>query len=381
MSDSEGDAYWTLTPKEAIRKNAKPIITSLCPDVCKTPIGSSVVPIPYNIISYPKEDVNYSQSVRMTGQVVMHLKSKTSVSYGDEAGTAKGIKSGTVGDVCEPLDHSTTVRVEGNPVIRNGDKVYMNARNTIGIVQYVEDITTHGGKYPAQGGEGFEPAIASGAQTMRVSFDCRAVYDTIIEETEKIANIEDPLERNKAINKAYDDLAKSASNNHWIKLASYVSPQGGCAMQKVLSTQFDLPYQALGEANKAIFKNIYPVMKAYDKYGAAAVKRCYAGNLPAELEEAIDLMEQDKLEDAALKIAEYEQRDVVQKVYEDYDWTFRGMEMVDRIDITTDHTSIPVSRKCGVGTPVPFKGSISEPNDRVNYYKSLMQRMKEMGLL
>ncbi len=143
------DPDWTDTPREAIRDNAKPKILSLTPDVCKTPIGSSTPPIPYCIVGYPDEAAdNYTSSVFFTGQKAMVLRSSTTCCHGDEPGTAKGVKSGTVGDICEPLDHSATVRTEGSPVIRNLDKYYMNCSNTFGCVYWSEDTETYGDTYP-----------------------------------------------------------------------------------------------------------------------------------------------------------------------------------------------------------------------------------------
>jgi hypothetical protein len=148
MSRTPPDAHWTSTPKEAIRDNLKPIVFSLTPDVCKTPIGSATPPIPYGIVAYPDEAATdtYAQTVRFTGQHAMLLRSNTTCCHGDEPGTAKGVKSGTVGDICEPLDHSATVRAEGSPLIRHGDKYYMNKRNTFGQVQWIEVTETYGGR-------------------------------------------------------------------------------------------------------------------------------------------------------------------------------------------------------------------------------------------
>ena len=122
---------------EGIRDSDKPIIISLTPDVCKTPIGSSTPPIPYSIYAQPSDDANFAKSVLYTGQKAMLLRSHTTCCYGDEAGVAKGIKSGTVGDICEPLDHSSSVLVEGSPVIRDGDRFYMNSKNTLGQVYFM----------------------------------------------------------------------------------------------------------------------------------------------------------------------------------------------------------------------------------------------------
>ncbi|MFD1743839.1 PAAR-like domain-containing protein, partial [Rhizobium helianthi] len=42
--------------------------------------------------------------------------SKFSCCYGDEPGVGKGVKSGTVGDVVEPVTSSTIVRANGIPI-------------------------------------------------------------------------------------------------------------------------------------------------------------------------------------------------------------------------------------------------------------------------
>lgn len=147
MSKTPPDAYWTSTPKEGIRDNGTPLIYSTTPDVCKTPIGSSTPPIPYSITSNPADDASYTGSVKFTKQKVMVLRSNTTCCTGDEPGSAKGVKSGTVTDICEPIDHSSTVRAEGSYIIRHGDKFHMNKKNTVGLVSWVEDTTAHGNQH------------------------------------------------------------------------------------------------------------------------------------------------------------------------------------------------------------------------------------------
>jgi hypothetical protein len=120
-------------------------IISLAPDVCLTPIGSSVVPIPYQIVDYCGHDQNYRPSVHFTGQKAMVLRSNTTHVHGDAPGTKKGIKSGTVEDICEPIEHADQVRAEGSHVICHLHRFKMNRGNTFGEAQLVRDTKT----YPA----------------------------------------------------------------------------------------------------------------------------------------------------------------------------------------------------------------------------------------
>ena len=134
---------WTTSrPLEGLRDEVEARIVSLAPDVCLTPAGSSVVPIPYPITSVAGDDADYTQTVHFTGQRAMVLRSHTTRVTGDEAGTQKGMVSGTVGDICEPIGHAAQVRAEGSPVIRHLDRFYMNSRNTVGEAVFVRDTGT-----------------------------------------------------------------------------------------------------------------------------------------------------------------------------------------------------------------------------------------------
>ncbi|MBB4120222.1 hypothetical protein GGR30_000117 [Martelella radicis] len=55
--------------------------------------------------------------MRATGKRVHTMGSLITTCSGDEPGTAKGTKSGTVGSVCQPKAHSAKVNAGGNPSI------------------------------------------------------------------------------------------------------------------------------------------------------------------------------------------------------------------------------------------------------------------------
>jgi len=62
------------------------IVVSLCPDVCKTPIGSSVVPVPYPIFSKFSKAKNTSPNVNLGGNSAFHDRSYLPKVTGNEAG-------------------------------------------------------------------------------------------------------------------------------------------------------------------------------------------------------------------------------------------------------------------------------------------------------
>lgn len=100
------------------------------PDVCKTPVGNAIVPIPYPNIAKSKDLANGSKSVTINGAPVCLSSSNISTSTGDEAGSAKGIGSGTTKGKAFPLNYSFDIQIEGKHPVRNGDAFLNNNRNT-----------------------------------------------------------------------------------------------------------------------------------------------------------------------------------------------------------------------------------------------------------
>ena len=105
------------------------LVVSIAPDVCKTPMGSSVPPVPYPVTAQLSSATGVAKSVRVNGHpLVVYDMSLTPTTLGDAAGVAKGVKSGTVGAKCHPKDHSQTVRAEGKLLVRHDDMFWMNGK-------------------------------------------------------------------------------------------------------------------------------------------------------------------------------------------------------------------------------------------------------------
>ncbi|HEX4504039.1 MAG TPA: PAAR-like domain-containing protein [Scandinavium sp.] len=110
-------------------------VISLSPDVCKTPMGPATPPVPYPVTADLVDAVQTVPTVKANAApLVVLTQSFIPKTKGDEPGTAKGISSGTVADICEPLEHSTTLKAGGFPVLRHGDVFWMNNKNTTGKI-------------------------------------------------------------------------------------------------------------------------------------------------------------------------------------------------------------------------------------------------------
>ncbi len=126
-----------MADKEAARKSGKFLAVCLTPDVCKTPVGNTLVPVPYPITANLSNSRSTSPNVRFGGKQAFILDQSTvSNVKGDEAGTAGGVKSGVNRSKVKPIKGSSSVRINNKPVIRHGDPCEMNNGNTVGRIIY-----------------------------------------------------------------------------------------------------------------------------------------------------------------------------------------------------------------------------------------------------
>ncbi len=117
--------------RSIIHKGSGDKAIASAPDVCKTPVGSSVVPIPYPNISQSSSLTKGSKSVKINGNPVALKGSKFATSSGDQAGTAGGVVSGVTGKAAEFITYSFDVKIEGKNVVRFADTSTHNKKNTI----------------------------------------------------------------------------------------------------------------------------------------------------------------------------------------------------------------------------------------------------------
>ncbi|WP_433937677.1 DUF4150 domain-containing protein [Sorangium cellulosum] len=109
------------------RKQEPWMAVSCAPDVCKTPMGSSTPPVPYNVVSRLAPALDASEDVHANdGRVQKHAMTVMPTTEGDEPGSAKGVVSGTVGQQSWSQTHSPSVLVNSHPVVRHDDLAQMN---------------------------------------------------------------------------------------------------------------------------------------------------------------------------------------------------------------------------------------------------------------
>jgi hypothetical protein len=104
-------------------------ISSMFPDVCKTPSPAGPIPIPYPNIAQSSDTADGSSTVKVDGNPIMLKGSNFKMSAGDEAGAAQGVVSNKIKGKAEPLLYSFDVKVDGKNVMRLTDMMLQNVGN------------------------------------------------------------------------------------------------------------------------------------------------------------------------------------------------------------------------------------------------------------
>ncbi len=107
-------------------------MSTVFPDVCKTPSPGGPVPIPYPNVGRSADTTKGPKKVKTDGQMPMTKGAKYSMSSGDEAGSATGVISSKVKGECEFMLYSFDIKLQGKNVCRMGDALFHNKKNIMG---------------------------------------------------------------------------------------------------------------------------------------------------------------------------------------------------------------------------------------------------------
>ena len=101
------------------------------PDVCLTPMGTTVVPIPYTNVARSASLADGTKTVKIDGTMGAIDGCCYKKSSGDEPGSKKGVGSGTIQDKAEFINYSFDVKIEGKGACRNLDPMTQNNKNAM----------------------------------------------------------------------------------------------------------------------------------------------------------------------------------------------------------------------------------------------------------
>ena len=235
------------------------------------------------------------------------------------------------------------------------------------------------------------PQDAAGGVSKSCPSTCAEAMAMANAEVDQMRRVSNPIQRNIGITQSYQQLGKAMPDNWWVRLAGYVSVQGGCAMKRTQAWDAQTigravvnpedALAALGDANMTIFESVYPPNKFMHECGYERLKECVEKgeiDVDPEIMSSLEKINSGDLRGGADGLAEHEQVDVVQSVYDRHKGTFEDLATAESI-MPGDQTSIPVSYQCTRDNLVSLGNlDISNPQHRVTYYGRLMDRMMQI---
>jgi hypothetical protein len=102
------------------------------PDVCLTPAGPAVVPIPYPNIAMAPMGVPAAYTILFVCAPAHNLSTIIPLSNGDNAGVAMGVASGLVMGPSHHMTGAFTVLLAGMPATRLTSMTMQNSTNCVG---------------------------------------------------------------------------------------------------------------------------------------------------------------------------------------------------------------------------------------------------------
>lgn len=127
------------TANSLAHKGSNGISMATIPDVCKTPSPAGPVPIPYPNISQSATLDKGTTTVKADGGMMIATKgSEFSLSNGDNAGVAGGVKSSTFMKESTWILYSFDVKMDGSNACRFTDKKFQNHENTADLGGFIQ---------------------------------------------------------------------------------------------------------------------------------------------------------------------------------------------------------------------------------------------------
>jgi hypothetical protein len=101
-------------------------------DVCLTPAGPDLVPVPYPNIAQPELGDPVCDKVLICGSPALSKSSTIKLTDGDQSGVGGGVMSGRIMGEATFIEGSRKVKLQGNPAVRLTASTSHNANNCVG---------------------------------------------------------------------------------------------------------------------------------------------------------------------------------------------------------------------------------------------------------
>lgn len=267
--------------RTVVTKGTNDIAKETAPDVCKVP-GAGPKPFP-NWVRSSMLRAGATQTTWIDGEKIVTKKGELGpLSNPAHDGVGGGTRTGKYRWEAQATSWSPDVFIEGEPVVRTYDTTHQNHKNTEGQIL-------------PESMEGVLPGTA----------DCKALWAKYDAEAFNIIKSVDHNHRlrNHVIVGAWSDAALDNPEFHWMGMAAYASKQVGCGMDAALaqrdlgdklrqtpgwvpggqtardvgslqSASSQYAYNSLGDTNRDVFLDAYPMHRFYAEQGFAKLQSC-----------------------------------------------------------------------------------------------------------
>ncbi len=121
-----------MSEKISASRSGAHVIVSTGPDVCKTPMGSTMVPVAYSSIAFLENSVRISTSVKNNDLHDFQLNSRAPTSTGHEPGVGRGVVKPGYKGMAHVIETTSTVFSEGWACCRHLDPASINMPGPMG---------------------------------------------------------------------------------------------------------------------------------------------------------------------------------------------------------------------------------------------------------
>ncbi len=242
---------------------------------------------------------------------------------------------------------------------------------------------------------------------------CAAQWREVEREADAIAGSPDPIYRNAVITKTYARLFQRRPDMRWFGLAVFGSKQVGCVLRKAKSwidlSLLDLVphplirgvrqarrfaatvmYKRLAEGNAAVFHDLYPLGRFYEKHGLKGLRRCRNARdprVPQPLIKAFESIRHGHPLDGAWRMVRHEQevtlqhsvyghREVKALLVSNYGLLKAGK--AGQILGALSMKSV-LAASCDDGPTIPFRGSnLADVGQRREFVKEVMETFNRL---
>lgn len=218
----------------------------------------------------------------------------------------------------------------------------------------------------------------------------RALWTQAMAEVASVITIDDGLERNRRITKAYAEMYLRRPELLWVGAAAFVSKDIGGELSKLGSMSV---WGALSLGNKTVFEDLYRYFRYYELIKAHQGNGSISGytkfipdDTHPDVVTALEMLPYpEQAHEANMRLLDYEQAVTVQQKVYDSPWFWRNLDVTRLTNYKLAAVDVSFTRYLPENAPpdtcvifTPDQGDLYIYNDRIKFSCALMDKFCTM---